>query len=121
MPELQFSVSVPGMTSSLLSAALTEAVGPKDADGVGLRSSAHDTRTLDPTVVVAAIGLVSTVINVLFTMIQGNRRARVVVMTSAGSRLEAPATISREELDLFIDKVRQLDVAHIHLVGRDSS
>jgi hypothetical protein len=120
MSEPQFSVSVAGMTSSQLSAALAEAAGPQGADGLGLRSSAHDTRTLDPTVVVAAIGLVGTVINVLFTMIQGRRRARVVVMTATGSRLEAPANISPEELDLFVDKVRRLDVAHIHVAGGDS-
>ncbi|MBP2327045.1 hypothetical protein JOF56_007430 [Kibdelosporangium banguiense] len=125
MPE--FGVSFGGLTSEQLRAELAAGFAADQAEGIPvleLRPAPDTTRAVDPTILVAITGVlgavVGTVLTGLFQLAQVRRRSTVVVITAKGTRLEAPVNAKPEELDLFVSKAKELDVAHIHVSGSNS-
>lgn len=86
-----------------------------------LREAPHDTRSLDPTVLVAVTttlgALAGTIVTSLFQLVQGRKGRTVVVITRDGTRIEGPADASAEELATYVAKVRELEVVHLHVSG----
>jgi hypothetical protein len=124
MTVTELSVSMQGMSSRQLRDDLARLVGANSGNvevAWELRAAPHDTRGLDPTVLVAittAVGtLAGTVVTCLFQLIQGRGRGTIVVISRDGTRIEGPADASAEQLDAYIAKIRELEVAHIHVSG----
>jgi hypothetical protein len=124
MPE--FGVSFGGLTSEQLRDDLAARFAADHADGIPileLRPAPATTRAIDPTILVAITGVLGavlgTVLTGLFQLAQVRRRGTVVVITATGARLEAPVNAKPEELELFVSKAKELDVAHIHVSGNN--
>lgn len=123
MTASELSVSMRGVPSRQLReslAPLVVAMGPVEV-AWELRDAPHDTRSLDPTVLVAitsaAGALAGTVVTCLFQLLQGRSRGSIVVISRDGARIEGPADASAEQLAAYVAKVRELEVAHIHAAG----
>jgi hypothetical protein len=127
MSQAEFSVSFRGMSSERLRDALTARVASdpsaRGALTLEVRPAASGTRDVDPTVLVAITGVLGTVLGTiitgLFQLAQNRKSGTVIVLTASGARLEAPVDAKPEELEVFIRKARELDVAHIHVGGND--
>jgi hypothetical protein len=125
MTATELSVSMQGMSSRQLRDDLARLVAA-DANckvevAWQLRAAPHDTRSLDPTVLVAITttlgALAGTVVTCLFQLVQDRKRGTIVVITRDGTRIEGPADASPEQLAGYVAKVRELEVAHIHMAG----
>ena len=120
----EFSVSVHGMTSQRLQADLRAALDEDQDVGsavvLEVRAAPHDTRSLDPTVLVAITSSVGTVIGAIVTglvQLVGRKRGTIIVHTRHGERIEVPENVAPEQLELVVSKIQALDVAHIHMTG----
>lgn len=119
---MRISVSAQGMTSGALQRALNEGVGAHgESMTLELEPAPMSTRSVDPTVLVAIVSGASTALNALviglFSLAQGREGRKVVIQASTGARLEAPTSMTPDELDAWIASVQKVDVAHIHLAG----
>ena len=74
---------------------------------------AEDMRPADDAALVAIVGAVGTGFGALLTgllqIAQQSKSKKIILQTQAGSRLEVPADISPEELDVLIEKLKKLD------------
>ena len=120
----EFSLSVPGMTSDRLLVGLRAVLDEDREIGAAVmlevRAAPHDTRSLDPTVLVAITSAVGTVVGAIITglvQIVGRKGGTIIVHTRHGDRIEVPEDVEPEQLELVIAKIRALDVAHIHVTG----
>lgn len=127
MSQAEVGVSFRGMSSERLRDALAAQVALDPAARTALtlevRPVPSGTRNVDPTILVAITGVIGTVLGTiltgLFQLAQSRKRGSIVVLTASGARLEAPVDAKPEELEVFIRKARELDVAHIHVSGND--
>ena len=124
MTATELTVSMQGVSSRQLRDDLARLVAGNSGDVEvvwELRDAPHDTRSLDPTVLVAittALGtLAGTVVTCLFQLLQGRGRETIVVISRDGTRIEGPADASAEQLAAYVAKIRELEVAHIHVSG----
>ena len=78
-----------------------------------IRKSVVKKRTIDPTVLVAAVGVIGTALGALITALLQVARQRasqkIVLVWSNGQSLEVPADMSSEELDNLIEKLKRSD------------
>jgi hypothetical protein len=74
----------------------------------------------DPTIINAAIGAGSAIfgslLTVVLTLIKAKSGKRVVIVMKNGAKIEVPADISIETLDILIDRARVLDQESARLV-----
>ena len=124
MTTTELTVSMQGVSSRQLREDLAQLVAANSGDVEvtwELRDAPHDTRSLDPTVLVAittALGaLAGTVVTCLSQLLQGRGRGTIVVISRDGTRIEGPADASAEQLAAYVAKIRELEVAHIHVSG----
>lgn len=72
-----------------------------------------DDRSIDPTILVAIVGIVSTGLGALIKGIWEVAKQKfartIIIQTPAGSRIEVPVGVSSEELDLLVKKAMDLD------------
>jgi ACT domain-containing protein len=84
-----------------------------------LEPNISNTRGIDPTVLVAIVSVTGTALGALVSgLLQvalANRQQKIIIQGKDGSRLEVPSDTSSEKIDELIDKLRMMDVAHIHL------
>lgn len=76
--------------------------------------------SLDPTIISAVIGassaLLVSFLTVVLSWIKGKFGRRVVIILKNGAKIEVPADISIETLDILIDRARILDQESVRLV-----
>ncbi len=129
MKSIQMTLGFEGMSSAVLAAALVDVLPiaslPPSALDLQVRAAPRVTRSIDPTVLVAATSTVGAVVGALITgllqLAQDRRSGSIIVVTRDGSRLEAPASVTAEQLDLLVTRARALDVAHIHVNAEQPS
>lgn len=70
-------------------------------------------RTIDPTVLVAIVGVAGTGLGALITILcevaKGKLARKIIIQSPAGSRIEVPVPVPAEELDRLLEKLRDLD------------
>jgi hypothetical protein len=84
-----------------------------------LEPKASTTRGIDPTVLVAIVSVTGTafgaLVSGLIQVAQASRQGRIILQGKDGARLEIPSNIPIEKVDELIEKLRMMDVEHIHL------
>lgn len=82
-----------------------------------LRNAPIPVRGMDPTVLVAIVGAVGTAFGALLSgLIQVAKKAAartITIQAANGSRIEFPADLSSEEIDILIEKSKKLNVQKI--------
>jgi len=116
------TVSAQGLTSQALLEALSYEMPEADrGQGLAVEPTSTDTRMLDPTVLAAIVGAGGTslgaIIGGLFALAQARAGGKLIIQGASGARIEAPASISDQELDDLVDRARSLDVVHLHVAG----
>lgn len=76
-------------------------------------------RGIEPTVLVAVVGAtgagLGALIAGLFQFLQRRSAKTIIMQTASGERLEFPADMKSEEIDLLIEKLKNLDMRKITL------
>lgn len=124
---MRVSLAAQTLTSEELERQLAEALKDQSASvEFKLDPAPVETRSIDPTILVATITGASTVLSALLAGVLSIAAARksesgspapgiVIVHMSSGERDEASTSLSRQERDDWIERVSKLDVAHIQL------
>jgi len=75
--------------------------------------SDHTFREIEPTILVAIVGAISTCLGALISgllqAIQHTNTKKIILQTEKGSRIEVPVKTSSEEIDKLIEKLKKLD------------
>jgi hypothetical protein len=84
-----------------------------------LEPNASSTRGIDPTVLIAIVSVTGTafgtLISGLLQIAQSGRQGKIILQGKDGARLEIPSDTPPEKVDELIEKLRMIDVEHIHL------
>jgi hypothetical protein len=87
-----------------------------------LETDPHNTRSIDPTILVALVtasGVVlSALINGLILVAQTKNQEKLILQGRNGARLEIPVNTPSKKIDEYIDKLKQIDVEHIHIASK---
>ena len=86
---------------------------------LALEPKASTTRGIDPTVLVAIVSVAGTafgaLVSGLLQVAQASRQGKIILQGKDGARLEIPSNTPLEKVDELIEKLRMMDVEHIHL------
>lgn len=86
---------------------------------LALEANPSNTRGIDPTVLVAIVSVTGTALGALISgLVQialSSRQQKIILQGKDGSRIEIPSNTPSEKIDELIDKLRAMDVEHIHL------
>jgi hypothetical protein len=84
-----------------------------------LQDRRRNTRGIDPTVLVAVVSVTGTALGALISGViqiaNTSRHSKIILQAKGGSRLEIPSNTPSEKIDELIDKLKQMDIEHIHL------
>jgi hypothetical protein len=76
-------------------------------------------RSVDPTIVVAIIGAIGASLaaftNALVSIAKKTQSRKIVLQSQNGSRLEIPADLKSEEIDMLIDKIQIMDKQKVRI------
>lgn len=80
-------------------------------------------RNVDPTVVVALVGVAGAglvaIINALALIATKSSADKIVLQSESGSRLEVPSDLNPDNLDQWIEKLKKMDSQNIQIVIPD--
>jgi hypothetical protein len=68
-------------------------------------------------IIVAGIGALSAVLGAILTFISRMKEGRVVIKGKDGATVEVPKDVSREDLEYYISKAKELGASEIELFG----
>ncbi|HBE40308.1 MAG TPA: hypothetical protein DDW27_03745 [Bacteroidales bacterium] len=75
------------------------------------------TRGIDPTILVATVGAIGAGLGALITgllkIAQGSSAKRIIIQSRKGARIEFPADMKSDQIDVLIDKLIKLDADKI--------
>lgn len=99
---------------------------PEETISYELAPAPRQTRSFDPTVLVAIVGAAGTAIGALITgalqIAQTRRGTGIVIQGRDGTRVEAPSSVSDEQLSTLVRSAMIMSATHIHITrGSPSS
>ena len=87
---------------------------------LSLKTPDLNLHSIDPTIINALIGASSamfgSLLTVVLTFIKANSGKRVVIVLKNGAKIDVPANISIETLDILIDRARILDQESVRII-----
>lgn len=121
MADKRITLSAESMSSAALEEALADAMADGEAPRYDRVPAPNQTRSVDPTVLVAIIGASSSGLTALITgfFALANIRAegKILIQRADGSRIEVPASMAAEERATVLEQAAATEIVHIHLSG----
>jgi hypothetical protein len=90
-----------------------------DTPSFRIESERSRFRTLDPSVLVAIVGVSGTalgsVVTGLLKIAQDKKSQKIVIQSKDGAKLEVPSDTPSERIEELVKKLRMMDAPHIYL------
>jgi hypothetical protein len=94
-------------------------MGLEDTPTLRIETQGSRFRTLDPSILVAVVGVAGTALGALIAGLlkvsQERASQRIVIQGKDGTKLELPANTPPEKIDELIEKIRKMNAPYIYM------